>query len=99
MRKFMEPADRHASMVFLLAVQPARKCWQLGEAATRFGILLPPSSVDGRWSTLIITALQDATLVDIVDDAADGDSDDTVVGEDLQWAPGNRISSRLMRAG
>jgi LruC domain-containing protein len=58
--------------------QPARA---VGEAATRFGVYVPPSAVPGRLPALIVTALQDNTLVDITDISSDdGDSDDTHTG-------------------
>ena len=52
----------------------------VGETSTRFGVFVPPSMVSGRDATLIVTAVQDGTVVDIVDDAADGDADDTATG-------------------
>lgn len=53
----------------------------VGEAATRFGVYIPPSAVSGRLATLIVTAVQNDTQVDIVDDSADdGDNDDSHLG-------------------
>ncbi|NUM43488.1 MAG: lamin tail domain-containing protein [Anaerolineales bacterium] len=59
---------------------PARVA-AVGEAATQFGVYIPPSAVLGRMATLIVTAVQEDTQVDIVDESADdGDSDDSRLG-------------------
>ncbi len=58
-------------------VRPAQA---VGEASTQFGVFAPASAVSTRDSTVIVTALQDNTTVDIVDDGADGDTDDTHTG-------------------
>jgi hypothetical protein len=58
-------------------IQPARA---VGEASTKFGVFAPASAVSTRDSAVIVTALQDGTVVDIVDDGADGDTDDTHLG-------------------
>ena len=52
----------------------------VGEAATKIGVFVPASANSGRWSTLIVTAVADATSVDILDDGTDGDTDDSHTG-------------------
>ncbi len=52
-----------------------------GEASTYFQIFVPPNNDPvGRDVCLIVTAVYDSTSFDIVDDNADGDSDDSVSG-------------------
>ncbi|RLC91176.1 MAG: hypothetical protein DRI79_03550, partial [Chloroflexi bacterium] len=41
------------------------------------GYYVPPSTYPGYAAALLVTAMQDGTTVDIVDDDADGDDDDT----------------------
>lgn len=51
---------------------------QASQASTHFSIFVPPNdSNNGRHSTLIVTAINDGTTVDIVDTDEDGDSDDS----------------------
>ena len=65
-------------LLLLASRQPAAA---VGETSTRFGIFVPPNGENtGRHATLIVTAVQDNTLIDIIDDDADGDDDDTVTG-------------------
>ena len=52
----------------------------VGETSTKFGIFVPASAVNTRDGTLIVTAIQDGTTVDIIDDNTDGDNDDTKTG-------------------
>ena len=66
-------------VVMVTAAQPGR-VQAVGEASTQFGIFVPPSPVVAQWSALIVTAIQDGTSVDIVDDSSDGDVDDTLFG-------------------
>jgi len=55
-----------------------------GGGGNRFHVVVPPNNDNvGREVALIVTATQDGTLVDIVDDDADGDSDDTALGVPL----------------
>ncbi len=63
-----------------LASCPTRPAAAVGETSTRFGVYIPPSAYTGRPATLVVTAIQDGTQVDILDDNADGDTDDTVAG-------------------
>ncbi|MFZ5918246.1 MAG: hypothetical protein ACOYZ7_14990 [Chloroflexota bacterium] len=68
------------AMLFLPAF-PIPPAQAVGETSTRFGVFVPPNgSYTSRDPVLIVTAVQDGTAVDIVDDASDGDSDDTVTG-------------------
>lgn len=57
----------------------------LGEASTRFVVYAPPNNENmSRFSMIIVTAVTEgATTVDLVDDGADGDTDDTVNGIQL----------------
>ncbi len=52
----------------------------VGEASTQFSVYVPPNMNSARDPGLLVTAVQDGTVVDIVDDDADGDSDDTHLG-------------------
>jgi len=52
----------------------------VGETSTRFGIYVPPGYMSSREPILLVTAVQDDTQVDIVDDGGDGDADDTHAG-------------------
>lgn len=56
------------------------------DAASRYQIFVPPNADNnGRDVMLVVTAVQPGTtLVDIIDDAADGDADDTVLGQALE---------------
>lgn len=56
--------------------------------STRFQVFVPPNNdQNGRWSSIVITALSGTaaapTLVDLIDDGADGDTDDSVSGAAL----------------
>ncbi|MGB0384795.1 MAG: FG-GAP-like repeat-containing protein [Ardenticatenaceae bacterium] len=65
-----------ASMTFLFSSTP--ETLAVGEASTRFGIYVPPNgSEEERDPALIVTAMSNGTTVDIIDDDADGDSDDS----------------------
>jgi len=69
------------AILALIVSLPAPPAQAVGETSTRFGVFVPPNgSYTSRDPVLIVTAVQDGTAVDIVDDAADGDSDDTVTG-------------------
>jgi|GEM_PF-2103898 len=53
--------------------------------ASRFAVMVPPNNDNnGRSSAIVVTAMhgtaQDPTYVDLVDDAGDGDDDDTQLG-------------------
>jgi len=55
--------------------------YALGEASTTFQVFVPPNNVTGRDVSVAITAVSDGlTVVDVVDDAADGDADDSAPG-------------------
>lgn len=57
------------------------KVWATGEPSTYFNIYVPPNNDQtSRDVCLIITALYDSTTFDIVDDGADGDTDDSKSG-------------------
>ncbi|MFK7972315.1 MAG: FG-GAP-like repeat-containing protein [Bacteroidia bacterium] len=52
-----------------------------GEASTYFQLFVPPNNdAVGRDVCLIVTAFYDSTEFQIIDDGADGDTDDTVTG-------------------
>jgi len=71
--------------VLLLSICPgAQRAAAVGETATQFGVYVPPSAVTDRLATLVVTAVQENTQVDIVDVAEDGDSDDSRLGLTLQ---------------
>ncbi|MEM1416343.1 MAG: hypothetical protein AAGH15_15650, partial [Myxococcota bacterium] len=55
------------------------------DAASRYQIFVPPNADNvGRDVMLVVTAVQPGTtLVEIIDDAADGDDDDTVLAQPL----------------
>lgn len=62
----------------LTSTHPAQA---VGETSTRFGIFVPPNGDNAsRDPTLIVTAVQNNTTVDIIDDNGDNDADDTVTG-------------------
>lgn len=66
----------------LLAGPP--NVWAVGEAATTFQIYVPPNAdYSFRRVMLVVTALSDLTSVNIVDDDADGDDDDSALGVQL----------------
>ncbi|MEM7035293.1 MAG: lamin tail domain-containing protein, partial [Chloroflexota bacterium] len=72
-------------ITFLLApLHRATPAFAVGEASTHFGIYIPPNASNAyRDPSLIITAMHDGTIVDIVDDDDDGDSDDTHLDVEL----------------
>jgi hypothetical protein len=68
--------------VLIGAIAAPREAAAIGNAATHFTVFAPPNnSNNGRHSMLIVTAQSSGTngrtQVDIVDDGADGDSDDS----------------------
>jgi len=63
------------SVVILFAYPTTTEA--IGEASNKFQIYVPPNGVGSRAVALIVTAQLDNTTVDIVDDDADGDNDDT----------------------
>lgn len=57
----------------------------IGSASTKFQVFVPPSDRVSRHTALIITAIASSgTTVDVTDDASDGDSDDSQLGQLLQ---------------
>ncbi len=68
--------------LFLVSLLPAvTPVAAFGEAATQFGVYVPPSGATSKEPALIVTALQDNTLVDIMDVSTDdNDSDDSHMG-------------------
>ncbi|MCA9900235.1 MAG: lamin tail domain-containing protein [Ardenticatenaceae bacterium] len=67
--------------LLLTALLPAQKTQAVGETSTKFGMFVPPNGNNtGRDPMLVVTAVQDNTSVDIVDDNADGDNDDSALG-------------------
>ena len=74
--------------VALLAAWP-REAYAVGEAATVFNVFVPPNNNNVHRDIALIVTAVDArndyvTTVDIVDDAADGDDDDTMLGITLR---------------
>lgn len=62
--------------------------WRESKVNTRFQVFVPPNNeVSGRYSAIVITALQgdpfNPTQVSLIDDDADGDSDDSVLDVSL----------------
>ncbi|MCA9935423.1 MAG: lamin tail domain-containing protein, partial [Anaerolineales bacterium] len=70
-----------ALFTILLLLAPRQPAAAVGETSTRFGMFVPPNGNNAsRDPTLIVTAVQDNTTLDIIDDNADGDSDDSATG-------------------
>jgi len=52
-----------------------------GEPSTYFNIYVPPNNdATNRYVALIVTAIQDSTHFEIIDDGMDGDTDDSHSG-------------------
>ncbi|MCA9919218.1 MAG: lamin tail domain-containing protein, partial [Anaerolineales bacterium] len=67
--------------LLLMSLFPVPATEAVGETSTKFGMFVPPNGDNaGRDPMLVVTAVQDNTSVDIVDDATDGDSDDSALG-------------------
>lgn len=71
-----------AVITILMIILTPLPVFSVGEASTYFNIFVPPNDwSSSRESMLLITAIEsrqgEITLVDIIDDAADGDDDDT----------------------
>ncbi|MFZ4784460.1 MAG: hypothetical protein ACOYLH_03220 [Flavobacteriales bacterium] len=65
----------------ILLITFASHAWATGEPYTYFNIYVPPNNdAVQRNVCLIVTAIYDSTAFSIVDDGADGDTDDTVSG-------------------
>lgn len=65
----------------ILLITFASHAWATGEPSTYFNIYVPPNNdAVQRNVCLIVTAIYDSTAFSIVDDGADGDTDDTVSG-------------------
>src|SRR6201986_749023 len=63
----------------------AGRSFATGEPSTYFNIYVPPNNeAIGRDVCLIVTALYDSTTFNIIDDPADGDSDDSKTGMLMQ---------------
>lgn len=71
--------------LLLLTTSLTSTAWAIGEASTSFSIYVPPNNDNnGRDVCLVVTAFNETpTTVDIIDDDADGDDDDTVLGAQL----------------
>jgi len=55
------------------------------DASTQFNVYVPPNNIQGRDVLLIVTAVSAYdTTVSVVDDGADGDTDDTYLNRSLQ---------------
>ncbi|MCA9971919.1 MAG: lamin tail domain-containing protein, partial [Anaerolineales bacterium] len=77
----MPHPKRLLPLLLLLLLAPFARTHAVGEASTRFGIFVPPNGENSsRDPALIVTAVQDNTHLDILDDPADGDADDTAAG-------------------
>ena len=80
-----------SSLAFLLLAPVLlipRQALAIGDAATHFVVYVNPNAENmGRYSMLIVTAVNGGadgtTHVNIVDDAADGDADDTLTNISL----------------
>ncbi|MEZ4591521.1 MAG: hypothetical protein R3D55_10335 [Chloroflexota bacterium] len=71
-------------MLIGLVLTTTQTVFAVGETATKFGMFVPPNGDhESRDPMLVVTAVQDNTTVDIVDDNADGDSDDSALGVTL----------------
>jgi hypothetical protein len=89
------PLSRHTSslavsiLLSLLILFP-RHAGAVGEASTRFNIFVPPNNeLLGRDVLIAVTALSDSTIVQIIDDNADGDDDDSY--QDLRLDRGQSL--------
>jgi hypothetical protein len=68
-------------ILFLILFLAATRMFATGEASTYFQIFIPPNNdLVARDVCLIVTALYDSTTFQIVDDGADGDTDDSKTG-------------------
>ena len=72
-------------LMLLGALQSGWTAYAVGEASTKFGVYVPPNAdSNSRDPGLLVTAVQDGTTVNIVDDDTDdGDDDDTHLGVTL----------------
>lgn len=67
--------------LFFLLLISSGKIWATGEPSTYFNIFVPPNNdAVRRDAALVVTAIFDSTLVTIVDDGMDGDTDDNWTG-------------------
>ncbi len=65
-----------------------------GDSATKYNVFVPANVMSSRLSHLVVTNVSAVpTTVDIVDDAADGDSDDSALGVSL--SPGDSYVVRI----
>jgi hypothetical protein len=64
-----------------IAAGAPRPAFASGDAATKFNVFVPADAMSSRRSYLVVTNVSpEPAVVDIVDDNADGDSDDSVLG-------------------
>ena len=67
--------------VLILIITTQTNVAALGEAATKFQVFVPANNQSwNRYSALIVTAIEDNTTFNIVDDGMDGDTDDSFNG-------------------
>lgn len=67
--------------ILLLAGLIGQQAWATGEPSTYFQIYVPPNNdAVRRDAALIVTAIYDSTYFQIIDDGADGDTDDSKSG-------------------
>jgi hypothetical protein len=80
-KSLLNPLKMKKLYSILLLMLVALSLRATGEASTYFQVFVPPNNEPiGRDVCLIVTALYDSTTFQIVDDDADGDSDDSVSG-------------------
>jgi len=76
------------ALVLTLQSGPARADYQETKVATQFQLYVPPNNDTGtRYSAVVVTAMSgtaaEPCVINLIDDSADGDSDDTVMGSSL----------------
>ncbi|MCA9900236.1 MAG: VCBS repeat-containing protein [Ardenticatenaceae bacterium] len=68
-------------MLLGMLLTTTQTVFAVGETSTKFVMFVPPNGDHpDRDPMLVVTAVQDNTTVDIEDDSADGDSDDSALG-------------------
>ena len=66
----------------------------VGDSSTKYNVFVPANVMSSRLSYLVVTNIAPVTsTVDIIDDAADGDSDGSALG--ISLAPGDSYVVRI----
>ncbi|WP_041932415.1 FG-GAP-like repeat-containing protein [Cytophaga hutchinsonii] len=71
----------HTLIILVLSTACIQSAFATGEPATKFNIFIPPNNDSNhRDVCLIVTAIYDSTIFQIIDDGMDGDTDDSKAG-------------------